>query len=141
MGIRADRVATYGRSAFLASAAIVLAGCDRFDALDPPTRIQLNCVSTSMSTSSSASAVTPMILVLDTGSRDVEWVNGAGTPTGSLAVADEAYTVRFGPDGPAGWRAEINRFDGRMTRRAGPDGPRQAQETFRCTREAEGPRL
>lgn len=139
MGIRTDRIATYGRFAVRAGAAVVMSGCDRLDALDPPTRVQLSCALTS--TSTSASAGTPIILVLDTGSRDVDWVNGAGTPEGSLTVADETYTVRFGPDGPAEWRAEINRFDGMMTRRTGPDGPRQTRETFRCTREAEGPRL
>lgn len=131
----------YGRFGALATAAVVLTGCDRLDALDPPTRVQLSCASTSTSTTGGASAGAPMILVLDTGSRDARWVNGAGTPTGSLSVADDAYTIRFGPDGPAQWRAEINRFDGLMTRRTGPDGSRQTRETFRCTREAEGPRL
>ena len=140
MGRWKNRAARSGRLAVLASAAVVMTGCDRLDALDPPTRVQLSCASTS--TVADASAGTPMILVLDTGSRDIKWVNGAGTPTGSLTVADQAYTVRFGSDRPAAeWRAEINRFAGMMTRRMGPDGPRQTRETFRCTREAEGPRL
>lgn len=114
--------------------------CEREPDLDPPAKTQVVCTPAATTSPSASSVGAPIVLVLDTGDRSVRWVNGPGAPVGALTVEDHQYILRFG-QGPTGWRATLNRFDGAMVREVGKASPSQTSQRFACKRETEGPKF
>ncbi|MGN7839257.1 hypothetical protein [Stenotrophomonas sp. 22385] len=93
---------------------LLVAGCARSE-LDftPPHRTQMACAH-------EGDSQRPMILIVDTGSSEVIWANGEGTPRGSLHVTKYSYALEFrSRSGALVSSARINRFDGRMEREVG----------------------
>lgn len=136
--MRALRVPALSATAALA----LLGGCDRpRPDMDPPRRVQLRCTP--------AVGGAPLVFVLDTGRRDVVWANGPEAPIGALTVSPHAYDFVFkAPAVERAWTAEVNRYDGRMTRRVEPGpppGPEVASppppppEAWACAPQTPGP--
>jgi hypothetical protein len=122
---------------------LLLTGCEEvLPSSDPPVLTQLRCTR--------PGTLKPLVFVLDSGRRTVEWANGKGTPGGTLAISDHEYRLDFGKiDGVRASNAVVDRYDGRMELQMGP-GPistavapkaLNARQTWTCRREAEGPKL
>lgn len=128
--------------------AALTTGCDRWEPdLDAPARTQMICMATGPS---SPASTPPLIFVLDTGDDRVRWVNGPGTPVGSLAVEDHQYRFTFKAGGVVVSQASVNRFDGVMDRETGAApflrsngsaGPGNLRQRFSCKPQAQGPKL